>query len=145
MPFTDFVEKDPSLWFGRLLAVMFGVFGALALLLAVIGVYGVKAYAVARRTREIGIRMALGAQRSDVVRLILSGHTRAVLIGLCVGLAGSLATSQLLRRFLHGASPFDPMAYLGVAVLLTVAGLAASYVPALRATRIDPLEALRCD
>jgi putative ABC transport system permease protein len=89
--------------------------------------------------------MALGAQSADVVRLILSGHSRAVLGGLAVGLAGALAASQVLRGFLFGVSPFDPVAYLGAAVVLAGAGLAASYVPARRATRINPIEALRCD
>jgi ABC-type lipoprotein release transport system permease subunit len=86
--------------------------------------------------------MALGAKSADVVRLILMGHSRAVLGGLVVGLAGALAASQILRGFLYGVSPFDPVAYLGVAVVLVCAGLAASYVPARRATRIDPMRAL---
>jgi hypothetical protein len=125
--------------------ILAGLLGAFALGLATVGMFGVFAYAVRQRTREIWIRMALGAQPADVVRLILSGHSRAVLAGLTVGLAGSLAASQILRGFLHGVSPFDPVAYLGVAVVLVCAGLAASYVPALRATRINPIEALRCE
>jgi putative ABC transport system permease protein len=112
-------------------------------MLATVGMFGVFAYAVRQRTREIGIRMALGAQSADVVRLILAGHSRAVMVGLVVGLLGAIAASQVLRGFLYGLSPFDPIAYLGVAVLLAFAGLAASYVPARRATRIDPLAALR--
>jgi predicted permease len=127
---------------GPMLAGFLGVF---ALALATVGMFGVFAYAVRQRTREIGIRMALGAQRSDVVRLILAGHSRAVLIGLSVGLAGALAVSQILRGFLHGMSPFDPLAYLGVGLVLACAGLLASYVPARRATRIEPMAALRCD
>jgi putative ABC transport system permease protein len=119
------------------------VLGAFALGLATIGMFGVFAYAVRQRTREIGIRMALGAQPAAVVRLILTGHSRAVLAGLLVGLFGAIAASMIMRSRLHGLSPFDPVAYLGVAAVLTVAGLAASYGPARRATRVDPVVALR--
>ena len=127
---------------GPLLAGLLGVF---ALALATVGMFGVFAYAVRQRTREIGIRMALGAQPADVVRLIVGGHSSAVVVGLIVGLAGAVATSLAMRSFLYQVSPFDPLAYLGVAALLTCAGLTASYVPARRATRIDPIAALRCD
>ena len=120
-----------------------GVLGACALALATVGMFGVFAYAVKQRTREIGIRMALGAQPSSVVRLVLAGHSRAVFAGLCVGLLGGVASSIILGSRLHGLSRFDPVAYLGVAAILTVAGLAASYVPARRATRVDPVVALR--
>ena len=119
------------------------VLGAFALALATVGMFGVFAYAVRQRTREIGIRMALGAQPSAVVRLILTGHSRAVAAGLVVGLFGAVASSIVMRSRLHGLSPFDPVAYLGVAALLAAAGLAASYVPARRAVRVDPVVALR--
>jgi ABC-type antimicrobial peptide transport system permease subunit len=135
-------EQRKALRAGPILA---GLLGTFALALATIGMFGVFAYAVRQRTREIGIRMALGAQRADVVRLILAGHSRAVIIGLFVGLLGAIAASQVQRSVLYGLSPFDPVAYLGVAALLAFAGLAASYVPARRATRIDPIAALRCD
>ena len=125
---------------GPLLAAVLGGF---ALVLATVGMFGVFAYAVRQRTREIGIRMALGAQPSAVVRLILTGHSRAVLAGLLVGLFGAVASSIVMRSRLHGLSPFDPMSYFGVAALLTLAGLAASYIPARRATRVDPVVALR--
>jgi putative ABC transport system permease protein len=128
-----------SKW-GPLLAA---VLGAFALALATVGMFGVFAYAVRQRTREIGIRMALGAQPSAVVRLVLAGHSRAVAAGLVVGLFGAVAWSIVMRSRLHGLSPFDPVSYLGVAVLLTAAGLAASYVPARRAVRVDPVVALR--
>jgi putative ABC transport system permease protein len=127
---------------GPLLAGLLGVF---ALALATVGMSGVFALAVKQRTREIGIRMALGAQSADVVRLILGGHSRAVVIGLGAGLLGSLSASQAMRGFLLGVSPFDPLAYLGVAAILAAAGMAASYVPARRATRVDPIAALRCE
>ena len=120
-----------------------GVLGACALALATVGMFGVFAYAVKQRTREIGIRMALGAPPAAVVRLVLAGHSRAVVGGLGAGLLGGVAASLILRSRLHGLSPFDPVSYLGVAALLTVAGLAASYVPARRATRVDPVVALR--
>ncbi len=125
---------------GPLLA---GVLGAFALALATVGMFGVFAFAVRQRTREIGIRMALGAPPGAVVHLILAGHSRAVLAGLGAGLLGALAASTILRSRLHGMSPFDPIAYLGVAAALTVAGLAASYLPARRAARVDPVVALR--
>ena len=127
---------------GPVLAAALGVF---ALGLATVGMFGVFAYAVRQRRREIGIRMALGAQPTAVVRLVIAGHSRAVLAGLAVGLGGAVASSLVLRSRLHGLSPIDPIAYLGVAALLACAGLAASYVPARRATRINPMEALRCD
>jgi predicted permease len=128
-----------SKW-GPMLAAVLGGF---ALALATVGMFGVFAYAVRQRTREIGIRMALGAQPSAVVRLILTGHSRAVAAGLVVGLAGAVASSVVMRSRLHGLSPFDPVAYLGVAALLAAAGLAASYLPARRAVRVDPVVALR--
>jgi predicted permease len=120
-----------------------GVLGACALALATVGMFGVFAYAVRQRTREIGIRMALGAQPAAVVRLVLAGHSRAVAGGLVAGLLGGVAVSFVLRSRLHGLSPFDPVSYLGVAAVLAIAGLAASYVPARRATRVDPVVALR--
>jgi hypothetical protein len=119
------------------------ILGAFALALATVGMFGVFAYAVRQRTREIGIRMALGAQPSAVVRLVLAGHSRAVAAGLAVGLLGAVASSVVMRSRLHGLSPFDPVAYLGVAALLAAAGLTASYVPARRAVRVDPVVALR--
>jgi len=125
---------------GPLLAA---VLGAFALALATVGMFGVFAFAVRQRTREIGIRMALGAQPRAVVRLILAGHSHAVLAGLLIGFFGAIAASLVVRSRLHGLSPFDPMAYLGVAALLAVAGLAASYLPARRAVRVDPVVALR--
>jgi len=129
----------------RLGPLLAGVLGGFALVLATVGMSGVFAYAVRQRTREIGIRMALGAQPADVVRLILGGHSRAVVIGLAAGLLGALAASAILRSRLHGMSPFDPVAYGGVASLLALAGLAASYIPVRRAVRVDPVVALRCE
>jgi putative ABC transport system permease protein len=128
--------------YGRLLAQVLGLF---ALALATVGMFGVFAYAVRQRTREIGVRMALGAQPGAVVRLILCGHSSAVLFGLVAGLVGAFAASLVLRSNLNGLSPFDPLVYLGVGALLAGAALLASFVPARRATNVRPMEALRCE
>ena len=125
---------------GPILAATLGLF---ALALTTVGVSGVFAYAVRQRRREIGVRMALGAPPSAVVHLILSRHARALGVGLALGLAGSVAASMILRYRLHGVSPFDPATYLSVAALLAMCGMAAGFVPARRATRINPLETLR--
>jgi ABC-type antimicrobial peptide transport system permease subunit len=125
---------------GPILAATLGLF---ALALTTVGVSGAFAYAVRQRRREIGVRMALGAPPSAVVHLILSRHARALGVGLALGLAGSLAASLILGNRLHGVSPFDPVTYLSVATLLAVCAMAAGFVPARRATRINPLETLR--
>jgi predicted permease len=119
--------------------------GLLALLLAAIGVYGVMAYAVAERTREIGIRMALGANRRDVLRLILGQGLWLVTLGAALGGGGGATISRLFSSFLFGLSPFDPIAYVIVVLLLTAVAVVACLVPAWRATKIDPMGALRND
>jgi ABC-type antimicrobial peptide transport system permease subunit len=119
--------------------------GTLALVLATVGMFGAFAYAVRQRTREIGLRMALGARATDIVRLVLTGNSRAVVGGLVVGILGAVGASQVLRRSLYGVSPLDPVTFAGVGLLLAVAAVAASYVPARRAARIDPTQALRWD
>jgi putative ABC transport system permease protein len=140
-PLTDrFENRLAQLNFAPLAASILGVLG---LTLATIGMFGVFAYMVRQRTKEIGIRMALGAPSLAVVRLVLSGHSRALTVGLAAGLAGALAASQVLRGSLYGLSPLDPIAYGGVVVLLGASAIAASYLPARRATRIDPVLALR--
>ncbi|HMJ06202.1 MAG TPA: ABC transporter permease [Chthoniobacterales bacterium] len=144
-PFTDMMEKSVGLWIVRLGAVLFGVFGGIALLLAVVGVYGVKAYSVARRTREIGIRMALGAQRGDVFRLIMKQGALQTAIALAAGLLISLGAGQVLAQMLYKVSPADPLALLFSSVLLGVAALLACFVPARRATRVTPMTALRTE
>jgi predicted permease len=127
----------------RYAAVLAGVLGLLALTLASIGMSGVFAYMVRQRTREIGVRMALGAQPAQVVRLVLGSNLRALAGGLAVGLAGAFAATRVLRSFMNGVGPFDAVTFSGILLLLIAAVAAASAVPARRAVRVDPLTALR--
>lgn len=127
---------------GARLVVVLGVF---ALALAAVGMFGVFAYIVRQRTREIGIRIALGAQPGAVVRLVLAGQSRALLVGLSVGVLGAVAASVILRSYLYGLSPADPVTYLAVATALTFAAFVAGYVPARRATSIDAATTLRSE
>jgi ABC-type antimicrobial peptide transport system permease subunit len=144
-PFSDLLEKGVGLWVVRLGAVLFGVLGGIALLLAVVGVYGVKAYAVACRTREIGIRMALGAHRGDVFALIMRQGAMQTALAVAVGLFLSLAAGRVLAQMLYKVSPSDPFALLASSVLLAAAALLACFLPARRATRVDPIQALRTE
>ena len=127
----------------RLQIALIGFFAALALVLACMGIYGVMAYSVAQRTSEIGVRMALGAQTHSVLGLVLSEGLRLALLGAGIGLAGSLFAARLLSGMLFGVTPSDPLTFTGVAVVLIVVAMVACYVPARRATRVDPLVALR--
>jgi len=120
-----------------------GVFAATALLLAVAGIYGVMAYSVARRTHEIGVRIALGASPPDVLHLVLSQAMLTTVVGVAVGIAGSFVLTRAMRSLLFGVSATDPVTLTGVALLLGCAALLASYVPARRATKVDPMVALR--
>jgi putative ABC transport system permease protein len=127
----------------RFVTVLLGVFSATALLLTMVGIYGVVAYSVAERTRELGIRMALGAERSDVLRLVVGQAAALTLAGIVLGLAGSFALTRALGSLLYRTSAADPATYAISAVAFGIAALAASYLPARRATRIDPIDALR--
>ncbi|MBV9009704.1 MAG: ABC transporter permease [Verrucomicrobia bacterium] len=127
----------------RFNALLLATFAGVALLLTGIGIYGVMAYSVAQRRQEIGIRMALGAQRSDVLRLIVGGGMRLTAIGVIAGLAAALALTRLLETLLYGVRPFDPPTFGGVAMLLAVIALLACWVPAARAARANPIAALR--
>jgi putative ABC transport system permease protein len=127
----------------RFRAWLIGILAILALVLAAVGVYGVMSYTVTQRTNEIGIRVTLGAQPQDVFRIIVGEGLRLALFGVGVGLVAALALTRLLQSFLFGVSAYDPFTFIGVSVLLTVVAAAASYFPARRATRVDPMIALR--
>jgi len=144
-PFVDLVQKSVGLWVVKLGATLFGAFGGIALLLAVVGVYGVKAYAVACRTREIGIRMALGAHRGDVFGLIMRQGAMQTALAVVVGLLLSLAAGRVLSKILYEVSPSDPFALVMSSVLLTGSALLACFLPARRATQVNPITALRTE
>jgi putative ABC transport system permease protein len=123
--------------------LLLGVFAGVALVLAAIGIYGVIAYSVAQRTREIGIRMALGAQRADMLGMILRQSVTLVIVGLVIGLVASFAATRLLKSLLYGVGTTDVGTYALVVFVLGAAALLASYIPARRAMRVDPMVALR--
>jgi putative ABC transport system permease protein len=129
----------------RFSMALLGAFAVVALLLAMVGLYGVIAYGVTQRTREIGVRTALGASSSAVARLIVGDGLRLVGAGLAVGLAAAAATSRVITSLLYGMSPLDPVTYLGISGVVVVIALIATYAPARRAMRIDPMEALRAE
>lgn len=140
-PMSD--RLNASLIQDQLIATLSGLFGALALLLAGLGLYGMTAYAVASRRVEIGIRMALGSTGSRIVRLLLSHTARLVIAGIAIGIIGSLWASKFVAVLLFGVEPRDPLALVGAAVVLCVVGLAATTLPALRASQLDPASVLR--
>ena len=127
----------------RFTMTLLGVFAFLALLLASIGIYGVLSYMVGQRTKEIGVRMALGAQKFDVLRMVMRDGARMTIIGVILGLIGALALTRLMRTMLYGVRPTDPLTFVSVAALLCIIAMLACYVPARRAMRVDPIEALR--
>ena len=129
----------------RFTSVLLSIFAALALTLSAIGIYGVLSYLVSRRTREIGIRVAIGAQRADVIRMVLGSGLSLALIGIGIGIALAFGITGLLRGLLHGVTPADPATFAGVAVLLTAVAIVASTVPAWRASRVDPVLALKSE
>jgi len=129
----------------RFLLLLVGLFAASALVLAAVGIYGLVAFAVTRRTQEIGVRVALGAQRSDVLRLVVGESARLAVLGVAIGMGLSFLVTRLLASLLFGISATDPITFAGVALLLSFVALLASYIPARRAMRLDPNSALRCD
>src|SRR5438067_311762 len=129
----------------RFYALMLGIFAAIAAALGAIGTYGVLAYAVARRTNEIGVRMALGAQRGDVLRLVLRRGVILAVIGIVLGLAGAAGLSRSLTAMLYGLTPLDPTTYVAVTSLFAIVTALASYMPARRAAKVDPMDAIRCE
>jgi ABC-type antimicrobial peptide transport system permease subunit len=127
----------------RLLAMLSGIFGALALLLAGLGLYGLTSYAVIRRRTEIGIRMALGAQRSEVIGLVLRQSLVMTAVGIVLGLAGAAAVTRYLEGMLFGLTPLDPTTFIAVSLIFAAVATLAAFIPARRATKVDPLIALR--
>lgn len=127
----------------RFRATLLGVFACVALLMAAAGLYGVMAYGVAQRTHEIGLRMALGAQRRDVLRMVLRNGLALILAGVLIGLAASAGLTQFMRALLFEVQTFDAVTYALVAVLMVFTGLLACFVPARRAASVDPMVALR--
>jgi predicted permease len=134
---------EAVLWAPRMTAALLAIFGFLALLLAAIGIHGVISYSVAQRTQEIGIRMALGAQSKDVLKLIIGQTGLILLVGGAVGLAGAFAFSKVLATLLYGVGSGDPVSFAGTTLILIVAALLASYLPARRATHVDPVVTLK--
>ena len=135
--------RQSSFWQFRLFGFMFGSFGAAALFLAGIGVYGVLSFSVSQRTQEMGVRLALGAQRSDVLRLVVRQGVTLALVGVALGVVGAFGITRVIESLLYNVTPGDPLSFIGVALFLTVIAFIASYLPARRATAVDPIVALR--
>jgi len=140
---TETEQIDRSLFQERLIARLSSFFGALSLLLACLGLYGLLSYEVSRKTREIGVRMALGARPSDVLRFIARQGVGLSAVGAVLGILGALGLTRYLASLLYGVRPFDPVTFLSVAFLLGLVALAACYIPARRASHVDPMVALR--
>jgi putative ABC transport system permease protein len=127
----------------RFSTTVLGLFAAVALVLAAVGVYGVLAYSISRRTQEMAIRVALGAQRPDILRLVLGQGMKMAGIGAAIGLAGAFAVTRLLESQLYGVSTLDPLPFIATPLVLLAAAMLACYLPARRASRVDPIHALR--
>jgi macrolide transport system ATP-binding/permease protein len=139
----DRIRRSPAAFLHRYPALLAGVFALLALLLGTVGLYGLVAYSVSQRTQEIGIRMALGAQRSNVLRMVLSQGIRLIVPGVAIGIAVALLAARTMRSMLFGVRSWDPMIFVVVTALLAIVTLVASYIPARTATKVDPMVALR--
>jgi putative ABC transport system permease protein len=142
---TDYLEYGQAFLIFRIGAFAAGSFGVLGLILASIGLYGVVAYDITQRTHEIGVRVALGAFRADILREVVTGGLRRAIPGALLGMGMAAGVAMLLRTLLLGVSPFDPLTYGGTAALLLAVCVVASFVPAFRAASASPLDALRAD
>jgi ABC-type antimicrobial peptide transport system permease subunit len=142
---TEQINDSQTAYIHRSAAYLVGGFAVLALLLGVVGLYGVIAYSVSQRTREIGVRMALGAQRSSVYKLVLSEAGRLIGVGIVVGLVGAVGAATLMRSLLFGVQAWDAGTLVAVAVVLGVSAMLASFIPARRAASVNPTEALRAE
>jgi ABC-type antimicrobial peptide transport system permease subunit len=140
MSLTAFFERQR--WYLRVFGTLFLIFATVAMGMAAVGIYGVMSYAASRRTREIGVRMALGAGVASILRLVLGRGVTQLALGLVLGLAAAFGVTRLMRVFLY-VSPTDPITFIAVPVVLCAAGLAATWFPARRAARLDPVRALR--
>jgi ABC-type antimicrobial peptide transport system permease subunit len=138
---TEHIQS--ALWLARTIGAFFEVLGVAGMLLAMVGLYGSVAYSVARRTNEVGIRMALGAQQRDVLKLVVGEGLFLTLSGIGAGLVLAFLLTRFLRSLLYGVSPTDPLALSAVTILFMLVALAACYIPARRATKVDPMVALR--
>jgi putative ABC transport system permease protein len=147
VPVADFETMErivsESVMQPRFNMVLLSLFSAIALLLSAAGIYGVTAYSVTQRTHELGIRIAIGAQLGDVLRLILKQGVAVILIGLAIGLIAAFMLTRLLKSLLFGVTATDPLTFVAIASLLSIVALIACYLPARRATKVDPLVALR--
>jgi putative ABC transport system permease protein len=147
LPVTDIAAMpeivDASVAQPRFQTLLLGLFGALALILAAVGIYGVISYSVIQRTHEIGIRVSLGAQPGQVLRLVMGQGAKLALAGIIIGAAAAHALTRLMRSLLFEVSPADPFTFAAIAALLVTVALAACYIPARRAIRVDPMTALR--
>jgi macrolide transport system ATP-binding/permease protein len=143
MTMNEQIEDTQTALLHHFSAWLVGGFAAMALILGIVGLYGVVAYSVSRRTREIGVRMALGAERRSVVLMVLRQAGKMVTLGVVVGLLASLGVARLMASLLFGVHSYDPLTLVAVAVILSAVALAACYIPARRAARVDPMVALR--